>query len=353
MAAALPGRQRREPALPGSRDGADQAGPADRLAAPDQPAPSSRADLRHRLERLPPAHPSSPRSADTGRDQPVGPRDQDSRPPREQTPDRAATRDRADREPDAVTPDYWSQVPRFQQAWAEHARSWPGERAAAAAVDRSRDPAGSWRGDGNQYLDPQQHAQARDVIAGVQRAEQALTRQMGEVERQNASGGWLAGLEYRRKGEDRLKEKLADELGITPAMQPERAIEKVNDAIRYTFCFDPERYADGYWDVKQRLEAREHQMIYSKNHWRDDPEYKGINTRWVTPEGQRFEVQFHTPESFHAKQQVTHTSYERIRNPLTHDDERSELEAFQREVSSWITAPEGVQDIPDHRRKGR
>ena len=44
-------------------------------------------------------------------------------------------------------------------------------------------------------------------------------------------------------------------------------------------------------------------MIYSKNHWRDDPEYKGINTRWITPEGQRFEVQFHTAESFHAKQQ--------------------------------------------------
>ena len=58
-------------------------------------------------------------------------------------------------------------------------------------------------------------------------------------------------------------------------------------------------------------------MIYSKNHWRDDPEYKGINTRWVTPEGQRYEVQFHTAESFHAKQQVTHEAYERLRNPLT------------------------------------
>ena len=94
-------------------------------------------------------------------------------------------------------------------------------------------------------------------------------------------------------------------------------------------------------------------MIYSKNHWRDDPEYKGINTRWVTPEGQRFEVQFHTAESFHAKQQVTHKSYERIRNPLTQDEERRELEAFQREVCSWITVPEGVRDIPDYHRKGR
>jgi hypothetical protein len=332
--------------VPGSRDRADHAGPADRLTAPDQPAPASRADLRHRLEGLPPAHPSSTRSADTGRDQPPGPRDPDRRPPGGQTPEDA------DREPDAVRPDYWSQVPRFQQAWAEHVRRWPAERA-AAAVDRSRDPAGSWRGDGNQYLNPRQHAQAKDVIAGVQRAEQTLTKDMGEAERQNASGGWLAGLEYRRKGEDRLKEKIAEKVEHEPGRTPAGVVREINDAVRYTFCFDREHYAGGYWDVKQRLEAREYTMIYSKNHWRDDPEYKGINTRWISPEGQRFEVQFHTPESFHAKQQVTHRCYERLRNPLTQDDERQELRSFQREVSSWITVPEGARAIPDYRRKGQ
>ncbi len=57
-------------------------------------------------------------------------------------------------------------------------------------------------------------------------------------------------------------------------------------------------------------------MYLSKNSW-GNLEYKGINTRWVTRGGQRFEVQFHTPESFHAKQNITHVSYERIRNPLT------------------------------------
>ena len=82
-------------------------------------------------------------------------------------------------------------------------------------------------------------------------------------------------------------------------------------------------------------------MIYSKNHWRDDLEYKGINTRWVTPEGQRFEVQFHTAESFHAKQQITHKAYERVRNPLTAMmTSGGDIEAFQREVCSWIAMPE-------------
>ncbi|HEX4658148.1 MAG TPA: hypothetical protein VH307_12245, partial [Streptosporangiaceae bacterium] len=156
----------------------------------------------------------------------------------------------------------------------------------------------------------------------MQETEKTLTGRLKEAERDNACGGWLEGLKFRLKGEDRLKEKIADELGITPAMKPEDAIRKVKDAIRYTFCFDSASYSDGYWDVKQRLEEREYRMVYSKNHWRDDPEYKGINTRWVTPEGHRFEVQFHTRESYYAKQELTHRSYERIRNPLTRDDDR-------------------------------
>ena len=103
-------------------------------------------------------------------------------------------------------------MPRFRRAWADHVRRWPAERV-AAAVDRSRDPAGSWRGDGNQYLDPEQHAQSNEVIAGVGRREKKLTEHMGEAQRENAYGGWLEGLGFRLKGEERLKEKIADRIG--------------------------------------------------------------------------------------------------------------------------------------------
>ena len=72
----------------------------------------------------------------------------------------------------------------------------------------------------------------------------------------------------------------------------------------------------------------------------------------VSGSGQRFEVQFHTPESFHAKQNITHTSYERIRNPLTSDGERMELRKFQREVSAAIGIPDAVAEIPDHKKEG-
>jgi hypothetical protein len=90
-------------------------------------------------------------------------------------------------------------------------------------------------------------------------------------------------------------------------------------------------------------------MYYAENHW-EDPQYKGVNTRWLTSEGQRFEVQFHTPESYHAKQEITHGAYERVRNRLTTRAEVAELQAFQREVSSWIPLPDGAKDIPNHRK---
>jgi hypothetical protein len=128
-------------------------------------------------------------------------------------------------------------------------------------------------------------------------------------------------------------------------------VEEIPDAIRFTFCAQAENYTEGYHDIKDRLESCGYEMYQCKNLW-SDPEYKGINTRWATQEGQRFEVQFHTPESFHAKQELTHECYERIRNPLTSIDERRELKAFQREVSSWIRVPDGTTDIPDYRKKG-
>lgn len=336
---------------------------------PDQPDPDggwSRADLRQRLDRLPEGHPSSPHASDSARDQPLSLRVQEL-PAREKQaaagsadtpaaggPDNAPAGgrpDELDRRPEARSRDYWSEVPRFLQTWVEHERRWPAER--AAPIDRSRDPAGSWRGDGNQYLSPEQNAQADDVIARVQRAEESVTADMKKVEQENACGGRLEGFDFRLKGQDRMKEKIAEKVESQPDRTAAEAVTGISDAIRYTFCFELTNFVGAYWDAKERLEAREYQMVYSENHWRDDPQYKGINTRWETSDGQRFEVQFHTSESYHAKQEVTHASYERIRNPLTSDDERGGLKAFQQDVSFWIAAPEGVETIPHYREKGR
>jgi hypothetical protein len=185
----------------------------------------------------------------------------------------------------------------------------------------------------------------------VREAEPAISADMRTIEQENRHGGWLEGFEHRVKGDDRLKEKVAEQLKAEPRVTAGEVLREVPDAIRYTFCLESGNYARGYYGIVEQLANRGYKMYLSKNSW-TDPEYKGINTRWVTPDGQRFEVQFHTPESFHAKQCVTHDAYERIRNPMIPDRERKELKEFQRKVSSAIQAPDGAAGIPDYKKKG-
>jgi hypothetical protein len=343
-------RPRDLPRAPDEPDRASRAAPdepdrvprSDGGGQPDRRVPAGDERRMRALETLPPGHPSSPYLADGSR-RPERPSLRDLEPP-----DEKPVNDRP--LPPETRDQYWTQVTRFTGMWADHLHKWPKDKQPAASVDRSQDAPGSWRSDSNVFLGPETHARTKDAISGLRRAEPRVTGDLQDVIRESPFGPELVGLEFRSKGEERLKEKVAESLQRRPDAEPEESVRSINDGIRYTIRLSVDNYASGYQDISERLEASGYVMFYGRNSW-SDPEYKGINTRWVTPEGQRFEVQFHTPESYHAKQEITHEAYERIRNPLTNNDERSELKAFQREVTSWIPVPVGAKDIPDHRKE--
>ena len=124
----------------------------------------------------------------------------------------------------------------------------------------------------------------------------------------------LAGVEHRLKGEDRLKEKIADALRGRPGLTAAQALSIVPDPVRFTFTYSPDRYADGVLADVERLKEIGLEEVKLKNLWSDE-QYKGINSQWRRPEtGLRIEVQFHTPASLEAKE-LTHEAYERIRSP--------------------------------------
>jgi hypothetical protein len=244
---------------------------------------------------------------------------------------------------------YRDEVPRFREVWAKHEGRWPATR--QSAVDPPSDASGPHYKDDDVPPSPERHADTSGVITWAREAETPLSADAREIQQENGYDGRLEGFKFRLKDEDRLKDKIAEQMEAEPDKSPAEILRKIPDAIRYTFCFQPESYARGYYDVKERFESRGYEMYYSRNWW-TDPEYKGINTRWETTAGQRFEVQFHTPDSFHAKHHVTHVAYERIRNPTTSRRELRELHAFQRQVSSWIKVPDGAVDIPDFKKEG-
>jgi hypothetical protein len=235
--------------------------------------------------------------------------------------------------------DYWNELPRLTEAAARLADRWPG-----------RPPSES--DESHEYkVTSEKRAEALQEVAKITDGEPRLSDTVETATTGSPHGGRLAGFEHRCKGSERLMEKALAAMEAQPDSSTADIVGRIPDAIRYTVCFESGRYVDGYRDIKERLESSGFEMYYSKNSWMN-PEYKGINTRWVTSDGQRFEVQFHTPESFHAKHEVTHQAYERLRGTQAVRGERTELHEFQQEVSSWIPLPERVTEILDYKKEG-
>jgi hypothetical protein len=176
--------------------------------------------------------------------------------------------------------------------------------------------------------------------------EKTVTPAMRRIEAEDPERT-LVGLENRLKGKDRLSEKVEKWVSAQPDLRPDDAFKLVKDAIRYTFVYSEERYTEGVYADCDRLESAGFVPVDRQNSWKED-QYKGINGRWQEPDsGMLFEVQFHTLESVDAKE-LTHSAYERIRDPATSPNEVRELRAFQSEVCSRIKIPPRATEIPDY-----
>ncbi len=227
-------------------------------------------------------------------------------------------------------------TPRFRGLWAEYHRRWPPEE--RPPVDRSADPPDR----------PANEQTDRECDRVEVRERERISPALREVESRDPDRH-LVGFEFRLKGRDRLKEKVADDIRLW-GHSPEEAVARVPDSVRYTFQYSETHYAECVCADLKRLQGHGFELVELKSFWSDD-QYKGINSRWIDSEsGQRFEVQFHTRVSFEAKQ-LTHGAYERLRSGQADDFEAMVLKAFQREISSAIPVPPGAADIADHQER--
>jgi len=228
--------------------------------------------------------------------------------------------------------------------WAEYQRKWPPEE--RRPVDRSSGPPGSWRGEGGRSLEVEDNSRveaACDRIAELER--QKITPALRAVESQDPDRH-LVGFKDRRKGRDRIKEKVCDTVKER-GRSLEDAVSLVPDAIRCTFQYRESRYTEGVWADITRLKDQGFELEKLKNCWSKE-EYKGINSQWIEPEsGQRFEVQFHTRISFEAKQ-LTHDAYKLLRAYQVDSFEELVLDAIQKKIASDVPVPPGAADVPDY-----
>ena len=111
-----------------------------------------------------------------------------------------------------VARDGWARaLPGLHAAWEQLAEKYPGR---ARAAPRTQ-PDGSWVADGNRRLDPEQNSEVDRGVTRIREVgREVIVPGMRAVEAEDASR-CLAGFEHCFKGEDRLKEKIADQLRST------------------------------------------------------------------------------------------------------------------------------------------
>jgi hypothetical protein len=241
-----------------------------------------------------------------------------------------------------VARDAWAEAaPHLRTVWENHKERYP-ERSRAIPRTTSE---GAWETGEHRRLSPEQNAEATKAHSDM--AEEGHRDILPALKRVEATdpNRRLAGLDHMIKGEDRLKEKIADELTAKPGRTVQQVLDTVVDPVRFTFTYQPQRYADGALTDVELLKAEGFELVKLKNLWAAD-QYKGVNSQWRRPEtGLRFEVQFHTPESLAAKE-LTHEAYERIRGSAG-PAERKDLEGFQRLANALLVTPERTTEIKD------
>ncbi|WKU45697.1 hypothetical protein Q3V23_17465 [Streptomyces sp. VNUA116] len=218
---------------------------------------------------------------------------------------------------------------------------------------------GGWQGD---EAKSEQHLKLsaednRTVTQFWERAAAArgeLDNTMKGLETQSAArGGKLEGLQYSLKGLDSLRRKVA--VPTQRGASAEDVCAEVDDLNRYTLTFETDNYVQGAKETYERLREQGYEPLSESNTWQD-PVYKGLNTTWQhTEREERFELQFHTPESFAAKSE-NHELYELARggsfdqkntkeqpNRSTAYYQASDL--LQNERYANVRIPEGVDEL--------
>jgi hypothetical protein len=178
-----------------------------------------------------------------------------------------------------------------------------------------------------------------------------LTPAMHRIESQLNHGHLAENTErFALKDPDRFKEKFARLIERYPGSDPNELVRDIHDGVRYTFISDFESYTETVDVAQARLADAGYERIETKPGW-DGDEYKGVNSRWREPSsGVLFEVQFHTQESWEAKQ-TTHDAYEKIQTKGTSVEEKERLRAYQREIAARVPIPPGALEIQPYKKE--
>ncbi len=183
------------------------------------------------------------------------------------------------------------------------------------------------------------NALAQSLAGRAKKVEPAITKAMQASA--NANGAKLVGLKFRLKGIGSASRKIADDAARQGISTRETAYA-VSDMVRYTAEFSPEEYVAKTEQMLADMERRGFKVTRFRNTWKPDAPYAGVNVQLAAPNGYRFELQFHTPESFYLKEKINHPLYEEARLESTSMSRRAELDREMKANVATLTRPDGI-----------
>nr|DAO73976.1 MAG TPA: minor capsid protein [Caudoviricetes sp.] len=181
------------------------------------------------------------------------------------------------------------------------------------------------------------------LVEKSQKIEPIITADINNIA--TKAGGKLVGLENRLKSPYSIKRKIEAE--VADGFSKSLSLNKIRDAIRYTTVFKENDFVTRYKAMQYLLAIEGYKTIVVKNTWKNDSVYKGVNTFIQNEDGDVFEMQYHTQQSFDVKNGLLHKLYEKFRDPKTPIHEKEKLLLEMRKLSSKIKVPEGVELIED------
>ena len=149
----------------------------------------------------------------------------------------------------------------------------------------------------------------------------------------------LAGLEWRIKRKDTYLEKIERKYSAAGNKF------EIKDIIRYTMIGIPEELSQKTLEVIAKFESKGYTLVKLKNTWVDkENPYNGINVTLKDPDGQCFEIQFHTSESYMVKDKM-HKDYETWRKMDKSTEEAKKLRREMFEQSQNMKIPDGIEKV--------
>lgn len=186
-------------------------------------------------------------------------------------------------------------------------------------------------------------------------AKQKVTADVEAV--MNRGAGKREGENFALKELDGLSGKIAEELakkgiGARGKELPDDVLNAIDvsslvgDALRFTIVYDFDGFTDKVLDALSFLEGAGYTSEKVGNTFKNaNAMYRGINTNWRDGNGIKWELQFHTAQSYDVKTYKNHLPYEGARNVKDGDSRKALLEKQMASVSSGIATPEGLDMI--------